>query len=156
MQYVIGIDPSAVEAGIAAVLLNPRMGLLDSRPLSKKDMNCTFWVGHITGTMEPHECVGGAIEGQFLGKSVKSLIALCRNAGRWQEALDVHGISVSWIPPKTWIVRTLGRGLTSEQVKAVSIQTVKMLYHIDVTEHEAAAIMIARYHATELMRKGLK
>ncbi len=156
VKYVIGIDPGTNHAGIAAVGMDAPLSLLCNRPLSKKDMRCTAKIRRMVNSCIPHDCVSGAIEGQFLGLNVNSLIKLCRNAGRWQEALDVHSIPVEWVPPKTWIVRTLGRGLNSEQVKKISIQTVKQLYGVTVTEHEAAAIMIARYHATELMRKGIQ
>ena len=98
------------------------------------------------------------IEDQFLGVNPKSLIKLCRNAGRWHEGAVSHGLKVSYTHPKTWISSELGRGLRHEQIVKSSLTKVEQLYQglANLSEHEAAAILIGRHSAIEAWRAGLQ
>lgn len=148
-DLLLGIDPGQ-RSGYAVVTVSRNPDLIDCGTINLKNTSCVMSIDELE---EDHGAINHiAIEDQYVGKkNLRSVIVLARGAGRWHEAAEYNGLHVYWINPKSWQSRELDRGsVLRKSTKVASIGKVKGVYKISVNEHEADAILIARYCAIGL------
>ncbi len=98
-----------------------------------------------------------AIEDQYVGDNRRSATQLAHQAGAWAEACRDQGVKVAFIPPSQWQGAELAHGprsLVKKSTKARALERCRLVWGItDLSEHEADALLIARYAAIEHSRR---
>jgi len=163
---VIGIDPGE-PSGIAVLTFGLNAKFLCSNTVSLDEYTASFFLsrslvqatkqlGLLDEQIDALD-VFVAIEGQFLGRNPDSLIKLAHNAGRWFEATQVYKLRATYIAPAKWINSELGRKLRAVQIPKLMADKVAGTFKIyGRSEHENAAILIARFAAIEMFYKQRK
>lgn len=137
-QPVIGIDPGK-SCGIACIAESGVLGYWD----------CGDPVGERAEYLIASLYKVFAVESQYFGKNVKTLISLAVERGRWEQWAIERGMTTIYrVAPATWQAAILGRGSQKwdrKARKAGAIAYVKQRFGIDVLSDEADACCIAAY-----------
>jgi Holliday junction resolvasome RuvABC endonuclease subunit len=156
MKYLIAVDPGVVSGwAIMTIEMSPilvKHGKVDFRKKQRSS------VALLAAASEQFVFSAMAIEDQFLGMNVKSLITLARNSGRWLEAAAYYSIpKIEFVAPATWISAELGLSLRRKQIELMAKRKVDALYGVvKRSEHENSAILIGRYLAVKEAQEGLR
>jgi len=169
MKAVIGIDPGN-QFGLAVVSVEAEPRLLhwfsDKLGLKRSKLP-SFWVrAAITAVDTDSESritiTRAVIEDQYLPRgpraNIDTAIKIGRNSGRWQEACEVHGISVEFIKPASWQHAQLkgllpnGARSTSKQRKVAAVSFCRGAWGEVLSEDAADAACMARVVAVRLFR----
>lgn len=145
--YVIGIDPGAT-SGLALVECGRKPVLITAKairaPRPSVDLGAVL---SVCGT------VRAVIEDQYIDVSKRggsSVISLARWAGRWLEALDVHGIAPEFVRPSVWqaaMLRGMRAGRDRAAGKRAAVEVCNLRWGVVLSQDAADAALIAAWGA---------
>lgn len=153
---ILGIDPGTEDAAWALVTVggNPRPLAWD-RVRHNRDAAMGPAVRLAIGYGAT--IVLAAIEDQFVKVNPRSATQLAHQAGAWAEACRDQGLRVAFIPPSQWQGPELAHGprfLTKKPTKDRALDRCRLLWGLTgLSDHEADALLIARYAAVEQARR---
>jgi Holliday junction resolvasome RuvABC endonuclease subunit len=152
---ILGIDPGNEDAAWALVSVgyNPRP-LAWARLRNNRDVAMGPVVRGVLGYGA--QLVLAVIEDQFVRVNPRSATQLAHQAGAWAEACRDQGVRAVFVPPSQWqgpelAGPKLGKKLST---KDKALNRCRFVWGLtDLSEHEADALLIARYAAIEQMRR---
>lgn len=153
---ILGIDPGTTDAAWALVTVGPApKPLAWDRLRNNRDAAMGPAVRLAIGYGAA--IVLAAIEDQYVGENRRSATQLAHQAGAWAEACRDQGVRVVFVPPSQWQGPELAHGpkfLTQKSTKDRALDRCRLVWGItDLSEHEADALLIARYAAIEQTRR---
>ena len=151
MSVIIGIDPSTVGSGVAAVSAETLELLWTRRVETQHGIHNAAW--KIAGC-NPLEVY---IEDQYISKRTRGTIHLLRRAGFWEGLLYARGlVELNWVLPRAWQAKMLGYTGSRprpEETKRRSVQMAYDLWGAKLTHDESDAALLARYGAILARKK---
>lgn len=152
---MLGIDPGLENAAWALVTL---CGFPKPVAWHRTRKNKDAAMGpHLKIALKRGCVLAGFIEDQFVKLNPRSATQLAHQAGAWAEACRDQGLRAFFIPPSQWQGAELCHGpkfLTRKTTKERAIERCQLLWGLtDISEHEADALLIARYAAIQHTRR---
>lgn len=154
---ILGIDPGTDDAAWALVTVGHA-----PRPLAWDRLreNRDVAMGPAVRLAKGYgaRIILAAIEDQYVRVNPRSATTLAHQAGAWAEACRDQGIRVVFVPPSQWQGPELAHGpkfLAKKSTKDRALDRCRMVWGLtNLSEHEADALLLARYAAIEQMRRA--
>ena len=148
-SYVIGIDPGA-KSGESLVECGRKPHLIVARSILHPHPSAEIDALLIGRRGLPIRAV---MEDQYIDTTKRggsSVISLARWAGRWLEALDVHGIPVEFVRPSVWqaaMLRGMRSGRDRAAGKRAAVEVCRLRWGVLLSQDAADAALIAAWGA---------